>query len=210
MYNLKEIFNEENFDAGDLTTMIDTAMGAYEDEHHFNNYVWVSLDTLEAEKGAREISELANLENGFIVEITNEINEDVWDSVVRSFVDYINENFDRDFEYDEWYEPEVEENDEKVFTDEQLQSVFETCHDICLENRYEEDPYYIMIDMENYKAVKAVKEPEPAEDRYVFVPIDSIGTDNGLTDVYDNCTDALTEYFDTDFMMTMFYEYEIY
>ncbi|MBE6774253.1 MAG: hypothetical protein E7544_08540 [Ruminococcaceae bacterium] len=209
MYNLKEIFNEENFDAGDLTVLIHSAMHIYEGETRFNRYIWVSLDTLEAEKGAREIKEFEGLENGFIVEITEKPEEDIWDCVLRSFVEYFNENFDLDFKYDEWYEPFVEENDEEAFTDWQLYTVFKTCHDICLENRYKEEPYYIMIDMENYKAVKAVKEPEPTDDRYVFVPVEPL-EEHGLTDIYDNCADALMNYFNTEFEMYMVYDFEIY
>ena len=209
MYNIKEMFNEENFDAMDLTDMIYSAMNIYDAETHFNKYIWISLDTLEAEEGAREKSELEDLENGFIVEITSEPEEDIWDRVVRCFVDFFNENFDRDFEYEEWYEPFVEENDEEVFTDEQLQSVFETCHNICLENMYEEDPYYIMIDMQNYKAVKSVKKIEGTENKYIFLPVEPLKY-HGLTDVYDNCANAIELYFDTEFEMNMVYNFEIY
>ena len=152
---------------------------------------------------------MEDLENGLIVEITSEPEEDIWDRVVRSFVDFFNENFDRDFEYEEWYEPFVEENDEEVFTDEQLQSVFETCHNICLENMYEEDPYYTMIDMQNYKAVKSVKKIEGTENKYIFLPVEPLKY-HGLTDVYDNCANAIELYFDTEFEMNMVYNFEIY
>ncbi len=209
MKNINEIFNEENFDAMDLTDLIYSAMDVYEGETRFNRYIWVSLDTLEAEKGAWKIKELEGLENGFIVEITEKPEEDIWDCVVRSFVEYFNENFGRDFEYNEWYEPFVEENDEEAFSDDELDTVFETCHNICLENRYEKEPYYIMIDMENYRAVKAVKKPDPADDRYEFVPVDPLES-YGPTDVYDNCTSALMDYFETEFEMNMVYNFEIY
>ena len=74
----------------DLSDMIYSAMDVYEGEYHFNKYIWISFDSMEAEKGAVEINELEELENGFIVEITEEPEEDIWDCVVRSFVDYFN------------------------------------------------------------------------------------------------------------------------
>ena len=209
MYNTKEIFSEENFDAEALEEMIYSAMDVFKERSYCNSYIWVSFETLEAEKSAFEINELEGLENGFIVEIAEEPEEDLWEGLVRCFVDYFNENFGRNFEYREWYEPENEENDEEVFTDEQLCSVFESFQNIYLENIDEEEPYYIMVDMQNYKAVKAVKEVEPAEDKYEFVPVEPLDI-YGLSYVFENCCDFLKEYFDTHFELIMGYNFEIY
>lgn len=210
MKKFKEKFSKEKFDEMDLTEMIYTAMDVYDDnDTKYNRYIWVSCDTLQAEKGSDDIKDLENLKNGFIVAIESKPEEDIWDSVVRAFVDYFNEKFDRDFQYDEWYEPFVEHNDGKVFTDEQLDSVFETCHNICLENRYEENPYYIVVDMDNYKAVEAVETIDMSAGNFEYIPIDPL-EDHGLTDVYDNCSYALAEYFDTEFEMNMVYNFEIY
>ena len=209
MYNVKEMFNEENFDAEALTNMIESAREVFEENSGCDSYIWVSLDTLEAEKAAFEINELKDLENGFIVKIVEGPEEYLWEGLVRCFVEYFNENFDRDFDYEEWYEPDIAENDEKVFTDEQLCSVFESFQDIYLENIDEEETYYIMVDMQDYKAVKAVREIEPAEDRYVFVPVENTGL-YGLSDVFEDCCTALNEYYDTDFDLYMAYDFEIY
>ena len=209
MYDVKKMFSEENFNNMDLTEMIWSAMGIYEEFMKENTYIWVSYNTYEAEEGSLDKTDFENRNNGFIVEITCKDSEDIWDSVVRSFVDYFNTNFNRHFEYDEWYEPEIEENDSEIFTDDQLFDIFDTCHNICLDNRYEKEPYFIMVDMENYRAIKAVKEIETTEEKYEFIPVEPLEYPY-LTEVYDNCQTALYKHFDIDFEVTMIYEFRIY
>lgn len=209
MNNIKEMFNKENFDAEALTNMIESARDVFKENSGSDSYIWVSFDTLEAERSAFEINDLKGLENGFVVKIVEEPEEYLWEGLVRCFVEYFNENFDRDFDYEEWYEPDIAKNDEKVFTDEQLCSVFESFQDIYLENIDEYDPYYIMVDMQEYKAVKAVKKLEPAEDRYVFVPVENTGL-YGLSYIFEDCCYALNDYFDTHFDLYMYYNFEIY
>lgn len=210
MKNAKEIFSKENFDSEAFTELIYTAMGVFVDRSYRDSYIWVSLETLEAEKASFEITDFEGLENGFIVKISEKPEEDLWEGVVRCFVNYFNENFDRNFEYKEWYEPHIAENDEEVFTDDQLYSMFETFQNIYLENIDEEDSYYIMVDMQNYKAVKAVKEIVPADDKYEFILVQPMDIPGGLSYVFENCSDRLSEYFDTNFELIMGYEFEIY
>lgn len=209
MTDVKEKFSVENFGVNKFMEMIYSAMGIYIDFIWEPTYIWVSYDSLTAEKGSIDADDLKECDNGFIVKITTEYSEDIWDSVVRSFVEFFNNNFDRNFKYKEWYEPEIDEHDEKLFTDDQLLSIYKSCYKFCLENRYEKEPYLIVVDMETYEAIRTTKILEVLDERYECILIESLDCPY-LKEVYDHCTYAIEKHFDIIFEMNMIYNFEVY
>ena len=82
----------------------------------------------------------------------------------------------------------------EVFTSEQVQSIFRTFYDLYFENINETDWYYIVIDTNNVQAIRATKDLELLEDRYILIPVPSSKTEDA-TEAKTICIRILEDFF---------------
>lgn len=85
-----------------------------------------------------------------------------------------------------------------MLTYEQSNSILRTFYHLCLENRHIKEEYYIVIDMELFKAIRVSEDLDILEDKYKMVPI-LISTAETDEDVYEICVDALSSFFKSNF-----------
>lgn len=210
MYNENELFNEENFKAKDLDKMIDSAINLYiKKGYDYPGCFWISYDSLEAVEVADDEEELENLTNGFIVDISPYHSySETMEDVARSFIDYFNDEFDRNFSLIDWEDKEIINYDEKLFTKEQLMSIYESCYEIAYENSSETVPYYIVVDMENHICVDTTNEPNTTDDKYEYMLIEP-SSDPHFFYYCNNCKESIENHFNIKFDFETNYGFEI-
>ena len=85
-----------------------------------------------------------------------------------------------------------------MLTYELSSSILKTFYNLCLDNKHIKEEYYIVIDMELFKAIRVSEDLDILEDKYKMVPV-LISTEKTDEDVYEICVDALSSFFKSDF-----------
>lgn len=88
----------------------------------------------------------------------------------------------------------------ETFTPEQVQSISKTFCDLYLENINETDWYYIVIDMDCYQAIRATKDLELLENKYILIPVPSPKSQE-TNEAQATCIRILEDFFRVEFKL---------
>lgn len=131
------------------------------------------------------------------------------EDVARSFIDYFNDEFDRDFSLNDWEDKIIINYDEKLFTKNQLSDIYDTFYEFAYENRYAEEPYYIVVDMENHECIDICNTPDSSNAKYEYLFVElSEDPDNFFYN--NNCKEIIEKHFNITFGLDKVYGFDIY
>lgn len=210
MYNTKEIFSEENFGTEELDKMIDSAINLYvERNRDCPYYFWISYDSLEAVEAADDEEEFEGLENGFIIEVGDYYwCEEDMETIARSFIDFFNEEYGRNFDLIDSIDKEIINYDEKLFTNSQLIDICYSCYDE-LEFTLSDDPYYIIVDMEKYECIGTTDIPDYTKKNYEYMLVDPSLFNHRRNDYWEECQEVIENHFKIKFEFENIYYIDI-
>ena len=209
---LKDKINT-TLDSEAIETLIYAAYDIVIDEgYEFENCYFLVSEALEIIDSSLKNSDLDENE-GFIIPVIHEDGDDIWEPLTRSFVNFFNENFDRSFVYNEWYNPELEENYSEDLIDDD--TLIEFYDQVCKSVAYNVDlnaPLSVIVDCECLEIISVIPESEntdPEGDNYVSLNIDPTKHTSYLY-MSEDCQDEIYDKFGFEFDREMFYEFEIW
>ena len=209
---LKDKINT-TLDSEAIETLIYAAYDIVVDEgYEFENCYFLVSEALEIIDSSLKNSDLDENE-GFIIPVIHEDGDDIWEPLTRSFVNFFNENFDRSFVYNEWYNPELEENYSEDLIDDD--TLIEFYDQVCKSVAYNVDlnaPLSVIVDCECLEIISVIPESEntdPEGDNYVSLNIDPTKHTSYLY-MSEDCQDEIYDKFGFEFDREMFYEFEIW
>ena len=180
--------------------------------YEFKNCYFLISDELEIIDSSLNISDLDE-NKGFIIPVIHEDGDDIWEPFTRSFINFFNENFDRSFVYNEWYNPELEENYTEDLIDDDI--LIEFYDQVCKSVAYNVDlnvPLSVIVDCETLEIISVIPESEntdPEGDNYVSLNIDPTKHTSYLY-MSEECQDEIYDKFGFEFDREMFYDFEIF